>query len=80
MSYKKKDAVRLAWEDNRDQVKVDLRKVLRRLENEVMDVMDRNFSKALSEGRLLQLRPGAKAIVDIVKREAAALPTGDYEE
>ena len=80
--YRKKDDVDLAWLDNRDQVKLDIRKVTRRLENEVLDALAEEFNEGIARGELLELRPGEAHIAAVLKQQAArlALEAGTDEE
>lgn len=79
--YKLKDETDLAWLDNRDQVKLDVRKVVRRLENALLDELAREFTSAINRGELLELRPGEAAIARLLKKQAdrLALEAGDEE-
>ena len=71
--YKSKTEVDLAWLDNRDQVKLDIRKVARRLENEVFGQLDREFEQALARGEILELRPPESEIARLLRDQALRL-------
>jgi hypothetical protein len=79
--YKLKDETDLAWLDNRDQVKLDVRKVVRRLENALLDELSRDFTAAIARGELLELRPGEAQIAALLKKQAdrLVLEAGDDE-
>lgn len=68
-----KDEVRLAWMDNRDQVKLDLRKLLRRVENEVLKKLEDQFVAGIQTGELLQIRPPVEALTELVADAAKQL-------
>lgn len=72
--HRKLDAVEHAWRDNRDQVKLDIRKVTRRLEDAVLEKLATDFDAALARGELIELRPGEVALTQLVKRFALELP------
>lgn len=77
MSYHvHKDDIKLAWLDNRDQVKLDLRKIMRRIENEVLTELEDQFLTGLEDGKVLELRPGEDSLRGLVKRHALAV-TGE---
>jgi hypothetical protein len=71
--YKLKDETDLAWLDNRDQVKLDVRKVVRRLENALLDELAREFTAAINRGEILELRPGEAQIAALLKKQADRL-------
>ena len=71
--YKSKSEVDLAWFDNRDQVKLDIRKCVRRLENEVFEQLDKEFTEALKRGELLELRPPQSEIARLLRHQAERL-------
>jgi hypothetical protein len=71
--YKRLPETELAWRDNRDQVKLDIRKITRRLENEVLDELDEAFNAGISRGEILELRPGDAAIANLLKEKANQL-------
>ena len=71
--YKRKDEIDLAWLDNRDQVKLDIRKITRRLENEVFDQLAAEFVAAINRGEILELRPGEAHIAALLKMQADRL-------
>ena len=68
-----KDEVRLAWLDNRDQIKLDLRKLMRRVENEVLNELDSQFVSAINSGKILELRPGEESLRKLIVNQAKAL-------
>ncbi len=73
MAYVLKDEVTLAWFDNRDQIKLDIRKVVRRLENQLLDEVSRQFTEASNRGEILNLRPGEAEIARLLKGQADRL-------
>jgi hypothetical protein len=68
-----KDEEKLAWLDNRDQVKLDLKKLMRRIENEVMLALETRFLEGLDRGELLELRPGQETLKTLIVDQAKAL-------
>jgi hypothetical protein len=76
MTHKHKNEAELAWLDNRDQVKLDIRKLARRVENEVMAVVYQRYVDALNKGEILELRPAAdelrKIMLQTTKKELGA--------
>lgn len=61
MSYHiHKDEIQLAWLDNRDRVKNELKAITRRVENEVLRVLDDKFTEGINNGEVLEVRPGAE--------------------
>ena len=71
--YKKKDAVDLAWLDNRDQVKLDIRKLTRRLEDEVLASLSAEFTAGIARGELIEIRPGEEEIARLLSKQAERL-------
>lgn len=76
MNYKQKNEAELAWLDNRDQVKLDIRKLARRLENVAMAAVYERYIEALNKGEILELRPAVeelqKILLDTAQRELSA--------
>ena len=66
MSHKHKNEAELAWLDNRDQVKLDIRKLTRRLENAVMTEVYEQYIDALNQGKILELRPAETELRNIM--------------
>ena len=54
MSYKRKTDIQLVWEDNRDQLLSQLRRLTRRLTNELLAEAAERFEKAVAEGRVAE--------------------------
>lgn len=54
-SYNKKDEHQLAWLDNKDSAKLEIKKIARRLENAVFDELAVEFDQAVLEGRVLDI-------------------------
>jgi hypothetical protein len=68
-----KDEVRLAWLDNRDQVKLDLRKIFRRVENDVLTELENQFLVALNKGKIMELQPAQETLRKLIVRHAKAI-------
>jgi hypothetical protein len=68
-----KDEVRLAWLDNRDQVNLDLRKVMRRVQNEVLKELEDQFLEGIRAGEILELRPATHTLLTLMSDKAKLL-------
>ena len=53
--YTKKDEVTLAWLDNREKIQLQGRQLLRRVLNEALTELDKQFNEALENGDVLEL-------------------------
>jgi len=63
MSYHvHKDDIALQWMDNRDVVKGMIRSLTRRVENEILRILDEEFTAAVAKGELVELLPGSDEI------------------
>lgn len=67
--YRSRTDIDHAWEDNRDQAKLVLRRVMRRLENAVLGDLAQRFDKAVAEGRLERFELDAGAIQRVLKQQ-----------
>lgn len=76
-SYKRKDPAELVFEDNKDHVRRQVDQILalmrRRLLNESLDAMSRDFQEGLSQGEIRKLGPGADEVILIVAEQARQL-------
>ncbi len=73
-SYRAKSQSALTWLDNRDQIKLDLRKIMRKLENSILDEAGHQFDQALADGKLIEQRFDAGRIISLIKQKALDLP------
>lgn len=68
--YSRKDEVDLAWDDNRDQLRLDIRKITRRMENEALAELAAQFDAGIKRGEILELRRGDEALARLLMSHA----------
>lgn len=76
MAYKRKTEIDHAWNDVRDQIRLNIRKVVRRLEDRVLAEADQKFTAAVAAGRIDQLEVSDDAARKLIKQAALELPKG----
>jgi len=60
--YKEISEVDLAWRENREQITLDARQILRRVLNRALVQLDREFQDGLKEGHILELNPNKDSL------------------
>lgn len=79
MSYHiHKDEIQLTWLDNRDTIKNEIKKIVRRVENELFRQLDDEYTAAVSAGEVIVVRPGSGELETLFK-EAVIAALGDDE-
>lgn len=73
MAYTKKNEIQLTWLENKDQLRLDLRHMLRRVENNIMDELQKQFNEGISRGELLKLRRGPEELTKLMKQTVRSL-------
>lgn len=56
--YKELTEVELAWRDNRENITLQGKQILRRVLNQALLELDRQFIEALNRGEILEINPG----------------------
>jgi hypothetical protein len=79
--YKHKGQVELAWLENRDRLNLELRNIVRRLQDEVLKQASLDFDAALQRGEILELTVTRDEVLRMLSRSVLALgaTNGDAE-
>jgi len=60
--YKEISDVELAWRDNRENITLQGRQLLRRVLNKALIELDKQFLDALNRGEILEINPGKEEL------------------
>lgn len=71
--HKHKTAAELAWLESRDQARLVIRSIMRRVENEVFAELDQQFKSELAHGKLARLRLNRTNAAALIARHAEGL-------
>jgi hypothetical protein len=62
IGYKEISQAELAWRENRENINLQARQILRRVLNKALTELDHQFIKGLEEGVILEINPGKKEL------------------
>ncbi len=68
--YREISEVDLAWRENRENITLQGRQILRRVLNEALAELDRQFVEALERGEVLEINPGQDELRELLFRSA----------
>ena len=66
IGYKQISDAELAWRDNRESITLQGRQLLRRVLNEALAELDRQFLEGLERGEILEINPGQKELKELL--------------
>jgi DNA-binding MarR family transcriptional regulator len=76
IGYKQISEAELAWRENRENITLQGRQLLRRVLNEALAELDKQFLEGLERGEILEINPGQKELrqllFDKAKKELTA--------
>lgn len=76
--YKELSEVELAWRENRENITLQGRQLLRRVLNKALLELDRQFVEALNRGEILEINPGQEELKALLLANAQKeLSAGD---
>ena len=70
--YKEINDVDLAWRENRENISLQGRQLLRRVLNQVLSELDKQFIEGLNNGKILEINPGKKELMKLLSDSAQA--------
>jgi hypothetical protein len=68
--YKELTEIELVWRENRENVSLKGRQILRRVLNQVLLEIDEQFLEALNRGEILEINPNQKELKEFLFRSA----------
>ena len=76
IGYKQISEAELAWRENRENITLQGRQLLRRVLNEALAELDKQFLEGLERGEILEINPGQKELKELLfdkaKKELSA--------
>ena len=66
IGYKQISDAELAWRENRENITLQGRQLLRRVLNEALAELDRQFLDGLERGEILEINPGQKELKQLL--------------
>lgn len=70
LGYKGIEEAELAWRENRENITLQGRQILRRVLNEALQELDRQFMEALNRGEILEINPGQQELRQLLFESA----------
>jgi len=70
IGYKQISEAELAWRENRENINLLGRQLLRRVLNEVLTELDRQFLEGLERGEILEINPSARELKELLLNHA----------
>lgn len=70
--YREISEVDLVWRENRENINLQGRQILRRVLNTALAELDRQFVEALERGEVLEINPGQEELKELLFKSAQA--------
>ncbi len=70
IGYKEISEAELSWRENRENITLQGRQLLRRLLNNALTELDKQFVDALNRGEILEINPGQKELKELLFKSA----------
>lgn len=68
--YRELSDIELAWRENRENISLQGRQILRRMLNEALIELDKQFSEGLTRGEVLEINPTKQELKDLLFKSA----------
>jgi hypothetical protein len=68
--YKHLSEIEIVWRENRENVSLQGRQILRRILNEALAELDEQFQAGLDRGEILEINPGQKELKELLFKSA----------
>lgn len=68
--YREISEVELVWRENRENINLQGRQILRRVLNDALTELDRQFTEALERGEILEINPGHQELKELLFKSA----------
>jgi hypothetical protein len=70
IGYREISEPELVWRENRENISLQGRQILRRLLNTALTELDQQFIEALERGEILQINPGQQELKELLFKSA----------
>ena len=70
--YRELSDIELSWRENRENINLQARQILRRVLNDALTELDRQFTEALERGEILEINPGQQELRELLFKSAQA--------
>jgi hypothetical protein len=70
IGYREVNEAELVWRENRENITLQGRQILRRLLNDALTELDQQFIEALERGEILEINPGKKELKELLFKSA----------
>ncbi len=70
VGYRQVSEAELVWRENRENITLQGRQILRRLLNDALAELDKQFVDALNRGEILEINPGQKELKELLFKSA----------
>jgi len=70
--YREISEVELVWRENRENINLQGRQILRRVLNTALAELDKQFLEALERGEILEINPGQEELKELLFKSAQA--------
>lgn len=70
IGYREVSEAELAWRDNRENITLQGRQLLRRVLNKALTELDRQFLDALERGEIIEINPGKDELAELLLKYA----------
>lgn len=70
IGYKQVSQAELAWRDNRENITLQARQILRRVLNQALSELDKQFMEGLERGEILEINPGKEELKSLLLQNA----------
>lgn len=70
IGYRELTEAELAWRENRENITLQGRQILRRVLNAALVELDRQFLEALNNGEILEINPGQEELKELLLASA----------
>jgi len=68
--YRELSDVELSWRENRENINLQARQILRRVLNDALTELDKQFTEALERGEILEINPGQEQLRELLFQSA----------
>jgi hypothetical protein len=68
--YREITEIEIVWRENRENINLQARQILRRVLNTALVELDKQFTEALERGEILEINPGQDELRELLFRSA----------
>jgi len=78
IGYRELSEAELAWRDNREQITLQGKQILRRVLNKALAELDRQFLEGLDRGEILEINPTKEELKELLFQSAQKELEAEY--